>query len=174
LALVLSAWTGKRCVGCDGKKGPKYAAKKFCGHCTIKVRKANREAAHAARILKVYGITREQYDALYALQGGCCALCQRATGVSKKLAVDHDHATGKVRGLLCGTCNKIVGHARDDEMFFKRGYWYLIETPFDRLQEGESDLSYVGLPEPPDDRHDRWLRMLDSFGSREKVSITHR
>lgn len=171
----MSAWAGKRCVGCDGKKGPKYATTKFCGNCTIKVKAARREAAHAARILKVYGITKAQYDALYALQGGRCALCQRATGATKKLAVDHDHETGKVRGLLCGTCNKIVGHARDDGMFFKRGYWYLIDPPFDRLQSGEDfDPGYEDLPEPPDDRQARFDRMMASFTSREKVSITHR
>jgi hypothetical protein len=133
----VSAWTGKRCAGCDGRKGKAYANRKFCGRCTIAVRKANKEAAWAAYLQRTYGITKAEYDALYEYQGGLCALCRRATGKSKRLSVDHDHSDGKVRGLLCSTCNKILGHARDSAAFFGRGMDYLIDPPFSRLQRQE-------------------------------------
>lgn len=48
------------------------------------------------------------YDALLAAQGGRCAICGARPG-RRNLAVDHDHATGKVRGLLCTTCNVKLG-----------------------------------------------------------------
>lgn len=127
-------WLNKPCQGCDGRKGKKYAAKKYCGSCAIQVRIANKAAAHAAAVERTYGITGEDYEALLAFQGGKCALCQRATGKSKRLAVDHDHKTGEVRGLLCGTCNKILGHARDDVAFFDRSMAYLMYPPFLMMQ----------------------------------------
>ena len=130
-----SAWTGKRCQGCDGGKGKAFANRKFCGTCQVQVRKASKAAAHAAAIERTYGITASDYQALYDFQGGTCALCQRATGKTKRLAVDHNHATGQVRGLLCGTCNKILGHAMDDIEFFVRGVEYLFGSPWYRLQQ---------------------------------------
>lgn len=71
--------------------------------------------AHAAMIMRTYGITDEQYRLLLAYQSqtlgnppGTCAICGVANGKTKRLAVDHDHKTGKVRGILCGPCNKDV------------------------------------------------------------------
>ena len=70
-----------------------------------------KEIIHGQNIAK-YGITKEQYDEMFANQGGKCAVCggQDRRGV---LCVDHDHATGKVRGLLCNNCNATLGHAHD-------------------------------------------------------------
>jgi len=65
----------------------------------------------AKDIKRKYHLTVEQYEALIRKQGGVCAVCKRHTG--KHLHVDHDHATGKVRGLLCPTCNSALGHAKD-------------------------------------------------------------
>lgn len=56
---------------------------------------------------KTYGITADEYDNMLADQGGCCKLCRRAPG-KRPLDVDHDHATGKVRGLLCNQCNRTL------------------------------------------------------------------
>lgn len=53
-----------------------------------------------------YGITVEQYNAMFKLQNGNCAICARPQhDFVRALAVDHDHITGKVRGLLCPICN---------------------------------------------------------------------
>jgi len=56
-----------------------------------------------------FGITAEQWDAMYALQKGCCAICgKHQSEFIKRLSVDHNHQTGKVRGLLCAMCNRYV------------------------------------------------------------------
>ena len=56
-----------------------------------------------------YGIGTDEYDALYEKQGGRCAFCGGTSNGRGRLAVDHDHATGRVRGLLCFTCNTALG-----------------------------------------------------------------
>lgn len=56
-------------------------------------------------LLRNYGITAEQYDAMLARQGGGCVICGRPPK-KKRLAVEHDHKTKRVRGLACWRCNK--------------------------------------------------------------------
>lgn len=87
------------------------------------------EESHARHIGRLYGITGEDYDRLRKAQGGLCYICRRATGKRKRLPVDHNHATGEVRGLLCGPCNKILGHLRDDPTALQRAFEYLIRPP---------------------------------------------
>jgi hypothetical protein len=77
--------------------------------------------ARAKHLKAKYGITEAEYLALYEKQGGVCACCGRAETVfsNKKkdtfhLAVDHDHATGKVRALLCNACNTSLGALDED------------------------------------------------------------
>ena len=72
-----------------------------------------------------YGITLEEYDALLAKQGGVCAICGRAPRDDISLHVDHDHATGKVRGLLCFRCNNAVGDLEDDPNILRRAAVYV-------------------------------------------------
>ena len=57
-------------------------------------------------------------------QGGLCAICRQAPAVH----VDHDHATGTVRGLLCFPCNAAIGHLRDDPQIMRRAAAYLEEA----------------------------------------------
>ena len=56
-----------------------------------------------------YGITGADFDAMVEAQGGTCAVCDQ-----KPEHVDHDHKTGKVRGILCFNCNQALGNVRDD------------------------------------------------------------
>lgn len=59
---------------------------------------------------KRFGITLEQYNKLFEEQKGCCGICGRQQGEFKRrLAVDHDHMTGKIRSLLCQSCNTHLG-----------------------------------------------------------------
>lgn len=70
-------------------------------------------------IKTMYGVTPEWYDAMLESQGGVCAICEQPEtvmrfGKLKLLSVDHDHVTGKPRGLLCQGCNQGIGHLAED------------------------------------------------------------
>ena len=70
-----------------------------------------------------YGITIETYNEMVAATGGRCPICLCRV---RKWCVDHDHLTGKVRGVLCSVCNYGLGHfARDDIVILKRAIEYL-------------------------------------------------
>jgi hypothetical protein len=78
-------------------------------------------------IERLYGLTREQYKALYARQGRKCAICKRPerSARNKLLAVDHCHETGQVRGLLCTHCNRAIGLLQDDPKVVKSAAEYI-------------------------------------------------
>jgi hypothetical protein len=78
-------------------------------------------------ILVTYGLTQEAYDALLVSQGGKCAICRRERWGAKRNTphVDHDHATGKVRGLLCTDCNTSLGKLGDGEQGLLRALAYV-------------------------------------------------
>lgn len=63
------------------------------------------------RYSSIYGLTLEEYGSLFVAQAGACAICKRHEDLpgAGLLVVDHDHATGKVRGLLCSKCNAAIG-----------------------------------------------------------------
>lgn len=83
-------------------------------------KKKQKKANHDRAVVKTYGLAPGEYDRMYAAQGGVCAICRRATGKVKRLAVDHDHDTGRVRALLCGPCNQIVGYFQNSPEAFRR------------------------------------------------------
>lgn len=66
------------------------------------------------RQIKAIGCTPELYNELLADQKGSCALCHKPNVKGKKLAVDHDHKTGIIRGLLCNRCNAALGALGDN------------------------------------------------------------
>lgn len=82
---------------------------------------------------------------MYAHQGMRCAICRVASGRHRRLAVDHCHKTGRIRGLLCGRCNKMLGQARDSVEFFARAIDYLTEPPAFGVI-GERQVPDVGQP----------------------------
>lgn len=93
-------------------------------------RRAAAQKAWAYRLKAVYGITVEEYEAIKAAQGGVCYICRRANGRTVRLSVDHDHATGLIRGLLCKACNTFLGRqARDNWGAFVNGQVYLVNPP---------------------------------------------
>lgn len=97
----------------------------YCKACQKELAKPTvRRGAH----FKIrYGITREQYDDLLARQDGSCAICGSRTDANdvSRLHVDHDHGTGAVRGLLCGSCNRGLGNFKDDIDRLKKAVKYL-------------------------------------------------
>jgi hypothetical protein len=83
-------------------------------------------------LLKAYGMTEKDYEDLYNSQNGVCAICGKPetsihnkTNKPRRLAVDHDHATGKVRGLLCGSCNTAMGKFCDSVQVLQKVIMYL-------------------------------------------------
>lgn len=76
--------------------------------------------------LKQYGINFEDYDRMFIEQNGCCAICgKHQTKEKKSLHVDHNHKTGKIRGLLCQKCNHGVGLFNDNLDLLKKAIEYL-------------------------------------------------
>lgn len=79
-----------------------------------------------------YDITLEYYNSLLIAQNFCCAICNiPETLLKKKLSIDHCHKSGKVRGLLCHSCNVALGHFRDNKDFLVNAIEYLNITKKD-------------------------------------------
>ena len=95
------------CILCTKAKSKKYPKSK--------------EQIRRTRLKHSYGITLEEYNKMFIEQGGVCDICknpqtvQNFKGITSSLAVDHDHNTGKIRGLLCSNCNTGIGFFEEDE-----------------------------------------------------------
>lgn len=81
-----------------------------------------KEKVKRRRLELRYGITYEQFIAIYEFQCGMCAICSKLV---KDLHVDHDHKNGKVRGLLCGSCNRGLGMFADSPNLMREAINYL-------------------------------------------------
>jgi len=124
------------CRECTSQLKREYYAKhkndpEFIEQCG-KWKKEHPEEYRSARLELMYGITAKDYDELLHNQNGVCAICEqpetltdRRTGKIAFLAVDHDHKTGKVRGLLCSRCNCGLGHFRDSVPLINKAATYL-------------------------------------------------
>ena len=91
----------------------------------------NRSAKSREYNLKRYGLTVQQHAAMESVQGGICAICGDAPkpgGVraASRLHIDHDHASGRVRGLLCNHCNRGLGSFRDRRDLLELAVNYLV------------------------------------------------
>ena len=78
-------------------------------------------------LLSKYGLTLEAYDALLQAQGGKCKICREPPmgNLGRPLTVDHDHQTGRIRGLLCVSCNSMLGMAKDNTTTLLKAIQYL-------------------------------------------------
>ena len=94
-------WLRGSCKECD-----KVDRKIWTKGNPDKVRITNRKSGYKRLGIN---ITLEEYDALSLQQGGRCLICGKSQTKNKLLHVDHNHSTGKVRGLLCGKCNSGLG-----------------------------------------------------------------
>lgn len=83
-----------------------------------------RAQASAKSLMRLYGLSVEDYLTLLSKQGGVCAICGVAP-TTRKLAVDHNHDTGKNRGLLCDNCNNGLGRFKDDPTRLRSAASYL-------------------------------------------------
>lgn len=110
---------GRNRAGKDGRST-------YCSVC-------NSEIIFGRRLLLDFNMTIAQYDVLFKKQGRRCAICQREPR-KIRLAVDHDHRTGKVRGLLCKRCNHdLLGSAHDSVEILYDAINYLEQPPADRF-----------------------------------------
>jgi len=120
------------------KRRIRLAASGLCTRCgtPLSMEGATRcskckDIANSKRMKNDFGITLDEYRVLLARQGGVCAICQKeekATtrhGGPKNLAIDHDHNSGTIRGLLCMTCNLSIGLLRDDARVIQSAIRYV-------------------------------------------------
>lgn len=78
------------------------------------------------RMKREYGLSKEQYDLLVENHKSRCAICnEHNDNLTHSLCIDHNHDTGKVRGLLCKKCNTMIGLANDDVELLQKGIAYL-------------------------------------------------
>lgn len=101
------------CKSCAKARAARWAADN-----PDKVRKKNRDW-----VRKQIGCAPEDYDRMYEEQGGCCGICRLPFDM---LCVDHCHETGRIRGLLCTTCNKSLGGFKDDKERLQRAIDWLL------------------------------------------------
>ena len=98
------------------KTGRRHSSCKECDKVRVRRRhKENPEHTRNNDLKRRYGITLEEHTQMYEAQNGVCAICKgEGDGKWKKLCVDHDHTTGKVRQLLCRNCNMVLGQVNDN------------------------------------------------------------
>lgn len=115
----------KICRECGGKFTPLAPSHLYCSQeCA--------DRAHTTKYLqRMYGITLKEYERILKEQGNRCAICggegflMDASRHKVKLVVDHDHESGKIRGLLCHNCNRALGLLHDDFEVFQSALKYL-------------------------------------------------
>jgi hypothetical protein len=113
--LAAKAASGRTCRGCGGPIAPERAANSL--YCSEPCKVASRR--HEA-----YGLTKQELGVLLA-QHERCAICRAEDWGGKGPQVDHDHATGKVRGVLCNNCNQGLGRFKDDPARLRAAADYL-------------------------------------------------
>jgi hypothetical protein len=132
----------KICIVCGTSHNKKSNAAKYCHYCATDIwkkqtrasarllqnerRKNNPRQTKGYRLKYRFGIDMADYDALLEKQGGVCAVCKQEDPVKgRALAVDHNHKTGKVRGLLCSKCNKGIGLFKESPELIEKAIKYL-------------------------------------------------
>lgn len=89
-------------------------------------REYRRRYSYEAAIQRLYGITLEEREAIWEAQGRRCKICHSTgEGQKRRMHVDHDHDTGKIRGLLCHPCNIMLGGAKDSIEVLEKAIAYL-------------------------------------------------
>lgn len=110
----------------------------YCKPCHNARGRASKDKVGGSRtyhLKRRYGITAEEADAMLAAQGGLCAVCRTAPAAH----VDHDHETGRVRQLLCFTCNGGLGQFRDDPAVLRAAARYVERHRGLPVRAGEAD-----------------------------------
>lgn len=122
-------------------KRPVLADGGYCQRCYYERQRQKRGTRRLSAVRRLYDWVAEELDALRGVQRGRCAICQRRVGVVKNGSIDHDHRLERlgvakrwqVRGILCSTCNRYLGHIGDDPTVGIRLAMYLIDPPAPKL-----------------------------------------
>lgn len=105
-----------------------------CRECVLIKRKSDykmnpekyKKSYRAFNLRQSYGLSLKDWDDMFLSQNGCCAICDKhQSDLKKVLAVDHCHASGIVRGLLCTSCNLMIGYAKDSPSILFKSINYL-------------------------------------------------
>lgn len=130
-----SEWPeGERwCSGCQSFVVTEYVRGSRCRACAS-------QAAHASHVRRTYDISEAEYNQLLAWQSGRCFVCGQKPR-SRRLAVDHHHGDGRVRGLLCSSddhgCNVSLARVLNDASAARRLLDYVEKDPLQRMRDGE-------------------------------------
>lgn len=109
-------WPKSACKDCQRERARDYWRKK----------PLPKQIQRDRNLKKSFGIGLEEYNRLLDKQGNCCAICKTTACESgKNFAVDHDHVTGEIRGLLCMYCNTALGKFKDSVETLKNAINYL-------------------------------------------------
>jgi hypothetical protein len=108
------------CKECESKRS-KELRKKALESDYIGTRLKER----AGNLKRMFGMSLEDYEQRATKQNNVCAICQKQCKSGKRLAVDHNHKTGKIRDLLCGNCNGGLGKFQDDPELLEKAAEYL-------------------------------------------------
>lgn len=106
---------------------------KVCVNVEQKAARLADPSKHRANMLKyVYGLTPQEYEELLCMCDAKCMICGMSAKDHKEttgrfLCVDHNHHTGKVRGLLCNSCNTVLGKMQDSPKLLTKAATYLLE-----------------------------------------------
>lgn len=94
----------------------------------LKYEQKHPDAKKNQALKNTFGITLADYNEIFRNQEGKCKICDTPqTNLTKALAVDHNHATGRIRGLLCHDCNLGIGFLKEQPALFDKAKAYLIE-----------------------------------------------
>lgn len=122
----------KTCTDCMKKnRAEKYRANREAILTRVsKYRKGNPDKIKHTKLKQTYGISLEKYQEMLREQNGVCAICERPEkaiwrGMKTSLAVDHNHATGECRGLLCQKCNRALGLLEENRHSVERLLAYI-------------------------------------------------
>lgn len=109
--------------------GMKHGIHPSCKECHRKWNQDNadrlRESKRDTHLRRTFGLNAAEYGSMLAHQSGVCAICGGPPRNGKSLAVDHDHRTGMIRGLLCISCNAALGSCKDSENVISKMIEYL-------------------------------------------------
>jgi hypothetical protein len=132
----------KQCLKCNQSKprtefGKDAATadqlRRWCRTCSNENGRAawKKHPSYHARLHKRYGMSETQYEYILMAQHGKCLICD---ATPERLVVDHDHATGEVRGLICRFCNFMLGNSKECTAVLEAGARYL--RAWEKVQRG--------------------------------------